>query len=545
MRDYLLQCVKRHRGGMAILLALRLSVLALFLAEPFFISRFIDAVVAHAGSRALAPIGVFAALMGSCLVVRIATGRAQILFNETFRRRIENDLQEDLVRTLTAAQLQATRQFEKTYLGRRVQVDTGQIVGFLFSQAIEVGFKVFSIAFYLVAVGHLDAVFLAFLVPGVLLHLCAGIPWRHKLVSSNRAQRESSDRYLSTLVHRLTHIRATQARGLEERMRRLGGAAFQEFLGATRRWASTYAHMEMTLLACRQLVLVAALAYAGWQVLTGNLTVGSLSLVQSYAGSLLGSLAFFPGFVQGLQSASAAWARIAELQSLPREGAKGVQFASLETIEVHGLGIAQNGVLLLDGLSLQFQPGKIYAIVGPSGCGKSSFLDVLMGFRAPSHGEVRVNGVSLRNCDVELLRHRHLGLVAQNEVPVFDSFEENLDPPVGTCSAKPLCERLALTHLGNGHKCGGANLSGGEMLRLALAREFLSTRSALLLDEPTASLDELSSARVLRELEALRAGKIVIVVTHSASLLRCVDEVIDFRSFIPKKNKENFGYENA
>jgi ABC-type transport system involved in cytochrome bd biosynthesis fused ATPase/permease subunit len=187
-------------------------------------------------------------------------------------------------------------------------------------------------------------------------------------------------------------------------------------------------------------------------------------------------------------------------------------------------------------VDLELPPGSRTALVGPSGAGKTSLAHLLLGFRQPDAGRVLVDGVPLPLLDARSWRARvaHVperpwllpGSVADNvrlgRPDATDAeVERALDRAQALGFVRELPEGLR-TPLGE----DAARLSGGERLRLAIARAFLKDAGIVLLDEPTAHLDAGSEAEVLAALDALAEGRTLLTITHRAAPLLLHDRVV-------------------
>ena len=184
----------------------------------------------------------------------------------------------------------------------------------------------------------------------------------------------------------------------------------------------------------------------------------------------------------------------------------------------------------LEGVSLELPPGSSTALVGPSGAGKSSVARLLLAFMQPSSGEVLVNGASLTSLD-PLLWRSLVAYVPERPYLFPGTVRENLtlglprvtDAQV-TDAARAAGAHEFITRLPLGYDTllaeDGVNLSGGQRVRLAIARAFLKDAPLLILDEPTAQLDAASERDVQDALRRLSEGRTVLTITHRAALVR-------------------------
>ncbi|MGB8712574.1 MAG: thiol reductant ABC exporter subunit CydD [Onishia taeanensis] len=209
-------------------------------------------------------------------------------------------------------------------------------------------------------------------------------------------------------------------------------------------------------------------------------------------------------------------------QTRPAGSAHGDAAVRLTDVCVEHVGRGQ----VLGPVSLEVSRGEVIALAGPSGAGKSTLLQLIAGFVAPSHGRVE------RTSDVRpaWMDQRPLviqGTIADNlRLADTQASDERMREALKRAGLAGLLSRLPeglKTPIGE----RGAGLSGGQAQRLALARVFLSDASLVLLDEPTASLDEDSEAEVAASLARLvEEGRTLVIATHHPALMAMADRVV-------------------
>jgi ATP-binding cassette subfamily B protein len=190
----------------------------------------------------------------------------------------------------------------------------------------------------------------------------------------------------------------------------------------------------------------------------------------------------------------------------------------------------------LEAVSFAVAPGETVALVGPSGSGKSTVFQLLLRFRDPQTGTVRMDGVDLRALEPAALRAR-IGLVSQDST-VFsadvlanirygrlDAADEEVMEAARAAHALEFIERLPQRwHTPLGER--GVRLSGGQRQRIAIARALLRDPELLLLDEATSSLDAQSEREVQAALEEATSGRTTLVIAHRLATVRRADRIL-------------------
>ena len=187
------------------------------------------------------------------------------------------------------------------------------------------------------------------------------------------------------------------------------------------------------------------------------------------------------------------------------------------------------------GVSCEFEPGGLYAIIGPSGSGKSTLLSMLAGLDMPTEGAILYDGKNLAEMDLDVYRREDISMIFQafQLFPLLTVMENVCYPlelmGIETEEAKKQAvkclERVGISE--EKHKRFPSNLSGGEQQRVAIARSLASGARLILADEPTGNLDVANTGVVMEILTGLahRDGYCVIVVTHDMEVAEAADEI--------------------
>ena len=180
-----------------------------------------------------------------------------------------------------------------------------------------------------------------------------------------------------------------------------------------------------------------------------------------------------------------------------------------------------NGTQALFGVDMHIEPGKITALVGLSGAGKSTVVNLLDKFYHPDTGSIMLDGVDLRDWDTQWLRE-HIGLVLQKNHIFSGSIEENIKYGNPNATHEEVMEAAKkaylydqVVQLPDGFETSALQLSGGQQQRVAIARMFLKNPPIIFLDEPTASLDAIATEQIKASIDAIKAGRTVIIISHN------------------------------
>ena len=182
-----------------------------------------------------------------------------------------------------------------------------------------------------------------------------------------------------------------------------------------------------------------------------------------------------------------------------------------------------NGNQALFGINMTIEPNKITAFVGLSGAGKSTIVNLLDKFYEPQVGTITLDGVDLREYDTKFLRE-NIGLVLQKN-HIFDgTIEENILYGKPNATHEEVVEAAKQSYiydqimaLPKQFENKASDLSGGQQQRIAIARMFLKNPPIIFLDEPTASLDAISTEQIKNSLDAIKKDRTVIIISHSIS----------------------------
>src|SRR5437773_8208666 len=202
-------------------------------------------------------------------------------------------------------------------------------------------------------------------------------------------------------------------------------------------------------------------------------------------------------------------------------------------------------------LTFSFEPHERIALVGENGAGKTTLVKLLARLYDPDEGRILLDGVDLRDYDLESLR-RNIGVIFQDFVRYDFIMRENIgvsqvealddEPRVREAARRSLADSVAARfEKGYDQMLGrrfesGVDLSGGEWQKVALARAYMRDAQVLILDEPTASLDARAEYEVFLRFSQLVAGRLAVITSHRFSTVRMADRIIVLQNGMVKED---------
>jgi len=355
--------------------------------------------------------------------------------------------------------------------------------------------------------------------------------------ASRRVKKRESE-LLSGVAEVMTAIHVVQAFGREDYEDRRFDWESRQNVEAGLQARSIKARLSPTVDVIIALGTCLVLGYGARLAIAGRLSTGVLIVFLLYLGKMYKPLRDLSKMANTVSKAAVGYERIRELlaiesrvQDLP--GARSAP-PFMGDIELDRVSFKYDGGgLVLKDVSLHVAPGQIAAIVGPSGTGKTTIASLIPRFYDPLSGQVKIDGVDIREFTLKSLRDR-VSFVLQDTMLFRATIWENIAygrpdaPPEETVRAAKLANAhdfIMNMPLGYATLVGerGATLSGGERRRIAIARAIVRNTPILILDEPTSGLDAASEQAVIEALQRLMEGRTSIVIAHHLHSIRHAD----------------------
>lgn len=293
----------------------------------------------------------------------------------------------------------------------------------------------------------------------------------------------------------------------------------------------------------QSLVYAAVILFGAPLVIEGDMTTGAMVAASMLASRMIAPMANLCGVLARWQQVKAAKQGLDSIMQLPVETQRDESLVHQDIF--HGHYLFENAQfryhsddqrIPLRITRLEIQQGERVAVLGRNGAGKSTLLQALAGGVDLVSGGVRLDNLSMTQIDMADLR-RNIGFLSQNARLFYGTLRENLTLGAPHASDEAIFEVLEISGAGNFVKHlpkgldhaimeGGTGLSGGQRQSILLARMLLRSPNIVLLDEPTASLDDHTEREFIQRLGQWLGNRTLIVATHRVPMLELVERVL-------------------
>ena len=356
-----------------------------------------------------------------------------------------------------------------------------------------------------------------------------------------RSTRVASARLIVQFVETMTGIRAVKAFRKEPSNEEKYSVLVEDYRKVNGRTIQVFGIYDPGLILIGNLTVAAVLLFGGFRVIEGGLGVGVLTACLLYARRFFDPMEGLAMFYNAYQSANSSLEKISGV--LEEDPSVAEPTSPVALAEPHGalsfcdVAFAySNGKVVLPNFNLEIPAGQTIALVGTTGAGKSTMAKLISRFYDPTAGEVKLDGINLRDLSNENLR-RAIVMVTQEAYLFSGSVADNiaLGKPGATSEEIEAAARAVGVHefiesLPEGYNTDvnkrGGRMSAGQRQLVSFARAFIADPAVLILDEATSSLDIPSERAVQNALKTLLRDRTAIIIAHRLSTISIADRVL-------------------
>ena len=549
------QMLRPHRGALALSIISVLLVSGSSAIAPILIARVLDSSIEPLKQGDVSPLLTLLAFFVAATAVTAIFSWVNVAYTVRVSLGVVVYLRKRVFRHAQSLSVSFHERYTSGKVISRLTSDIDTVRSFLDSGISQLAITLLSMVISAVAIFLLDwRIGLFMLVMGVPIYFLTR--WFQKAaVPVFRTMRTESAHLTSRFVETFTGIRAVKAFGAEAQMRSEYAQASERYRLAVMDSIKIFGVYSPVLMLLGNVFIAGALVLGGYAVLGGTMQIGTLLALVIYANRVFEPVMQLSEFYNMFQSAMSALEKLSsflaeepevaepehpheravESATGTAEGASGTIHGALVELDSAVFGYTSDRHALKE-TTLRIEPGTTVALVGATGAGKSTIAKLVARFYDVSAGQVRIDGVDVRQlADVQLRREV---LMLTQEVFLFSaSILENIrmgnpqasDEQVKT-AAKAVGADAFIERLCEGYESqlgrGGITLSAGQRQLVSFARVFLANPRVLILDEATASLDIPSERAVQAALRTVLAGRTALVIAHRLSTVLGADRVL-------------------
>lgn len=547
------QMLRPHRGALALSIISVLLVSGSSAIAPILIARVLDSSIEPLKQGDVSPLLTLLAFFVAATAVTAIFSWVNVAYTVRVSLGVVVYLRKRVFRHAQSLSVSFHERYTSGKVISRLTSDIDTVRSFLDSGISQLAITLLSMVISAVAIFLLDwRIGLFMLVMGVPIYFLTR--WFQKAaVPVFRTMRTESAHLTSRFVETFTGIRAVKAFGAEAQMRYEYAQASERYRLAVMDSVKIFGVYSPVLMLLGNVFIAGALVLGGYAVLGGTMQIGTLLALVIYANRVFEPVMQLSEFYNMFQSAMSALEKLSSflaeepevaepehpheraIESATAEGASGTVQGALVELDSAVFGYTSDRHALKE-TTLRIEPGTTVALVGATGAGKSTIAKLVARFYDVSAGQVRIDGVDVRQlADVQLRREV---LMLTQEVFLFSaSILENIrmgNPQASDeqvkAAAKAVGADAFIERLRDGYDSllgrGGISLSAGQRQLVSFARVFLADPRLLILDEATASLDIPSERAVQKALHTLLRGRTALVIAHRLSTVLGADRVL-------------------
>lgn len=492
------------------------SVLGVFV--PFINGSFVDVLISAESTKSIVLWATLLLLIG---ITNIIVSYAYNVAAKKFTNKISTQLIQKTINHVWHLSYTEILKYNLAYLMQRIYTDSNIIITFFMDNFFALIINAFTVMALIVILWEINKYYLLISVIFTIFYAIAFIVIKKNLSEKALKCKNSSNVFYSVLNTQLSNFEDIKIEVSFETGNKIIKNSFNKY------WKDLVSFLKISqktnsidgiISLCFQ---VTSFLIGGFQVITGSMTIGEYTIVNSYFTIMLSCIKYYFNFAKSYQETKVSYKRLDEIFSTPTQNYYLIEnnIEKVNTIQLKGVCFKYADKLIIDNIDSVIDKGDIVSIVGKNGTGKSTLLKILIGLLELDSGEILIDNISYKELNWNDFRSNTVAVATQTlacEQVMVSEFVANLD-------IKKLNKYFKLVFndehfIDNNLTKSFQDLSCGEKSKLLVVRALSKETPIILFDEPTANMDFQSSKLFVDFLLDLNQ-KIVICSTHDEKII--------------------------
>lgn len=489
---------------------------------PYVVGKVIDAI------SVIKSVQIFERMIFVLIIISILGVLSNYISSYNYNLLINNmlfDLSKSIITRLQGSSYVNIKRLDSAYLVQRINNDGNIILSFTYDVIPKLILNSVNLIFIFALIYHFTDNMLVYFLIVILVYLSIYLLMRSRIAQRSSIAREAQSKYFSKLTEQLNAAEFIKIKVIDELYSKLLANSYKSFKDKIISYQNLYFTINGIESLIGILIQVVTFYFGCSQVLKNKMSIGEVTMLFNYTNTLISSCRMFLGIGKQYQEAIVSLNRLEDLHDIKIVMEGETYLTEIKSIEIKGLSFKYpDGDYLFTNLNANFEKGNIYYVVGPNGTGKSTFLKLILGlFIGEYNGEIIYNGTfEQRELDTKRLRTVSISLIELNDsyisgyLNILHNFSKEEQSQFYKIASEfgfnKLIEKVNEIFISKNES--NLNLSSGEVQQLSLVCQLIRNSDVLLLDEPTAALDENSKKILWEYIDKLKIIKTVIVVTH-------------------------------
>ncbi|MDD2648818.1 MAG: ABC transporter ATP-binding protein [Eubacteriales bacterium] len=509
-------------------------------ALPIVIARIVD-IATQPQAHSTGEIYVCGAIMALLVIQNILTNYWHTrLYSQTIRS-LEANLRGSLIRKLQQLSILFQKEIQSGRLQSKIMRDVENIETMVQQAFTNLVSVLTTVTVALIITVTKSPVVFAFFIASVPIACATVIFFRKGIRKRNTEFRREMENTSARVLEMVEMIPVTRAHALEKNEIGAMDAQIGEVADKGYKLDIVQSFFGSVSWAVFQLFQIACLCYTGTLAFMGTITVGDITMYQSYFTTVINSVSsvvnLLPVLSKGMESIDSVGDILTAMDvenDSDKKAPKDIQGAF--TFENVCYSYPDDGRAVLTDFSLNVKAGETIAFVGESGSGKTTLLNLVIGFLHPTSGRILLDGEDMSELSMREYR-KHLAVVPQESIMFDDTLRKNitygldsvtdeqLKDVISRCCLSEVIERLPSgidTSVGE----HGGRLSGGQRQRVSIARALIRKAKIIIMDEATSALDSVSEKRIQEAVSNLTKNATTFIVAHRLSTIKNADRIV-------------------